>query len=180
MWRIIIKTFSRIWNILLYFIIFIEIVLLTIFALPNIFGIRVFTVSSGSMIPKYNIGSIIYVKKAKPSDIKIGDSITFYIQGSSTVATHEVYEISEDSMTYRTQGINNKDENGAIIHDANPTTYGEVVGKVVFCIPVIGVIFDFLSNIPILCTLIIITIIMVLTSFFMSRGKDKNVNKSIK
>ncbi len=40
------------------------------------------------MEPVYPVGSIIYVKRADPQDIQVGEAITFYLN-RSTVATHQ-------------------------------------------------------------------------------------------
>lgn len=45
--------------------------MLVLFAVPNLFGVKAFVVSSGSMIPKFDIGSVVYVKKVEPSNIKL-------------------------------------------------------------------------------------------------------------
>ena len=107
-----INIFKTIFKIFIDIIIFIEIVLIALFFFPRIIGIKTYIVTSGSMEPLYPIGSLVYVKSVDASEIKIGDAITFYMNESTIVATHQVYEINEGKSEFRTQGINNKDENG--------------------------------------------------------------------
>ena len=43
----------------------------------SFFNYRIFTVVTGSMEPKYMIGDILIAKETKPSEIKIGDEISY-------------------------------------------------------------------------------------------------------
>ncbi len=47
---------------------------------------------SGSMELTYHVGALIYVKEVDPSEIQVGDAITF-LPSEDTVATHRVVEI---------------------------------------------------------------------------------------
>ena len=60
---------------------------------------RIFTVVTGSMEPKYKIGDILIAKERDPSEIKVGDAISYVatrdeIKGN--VVTHEVVNITRD------------------------------------------------------------------------------------
>lgn len=145
-----------------------------LFALPALFGIKPYVVTSGSMEPKFKVGSIAYVKKTKEADIKVGDTITFYMKNSNIVATHEVYEVDKKNLLFRTQGINNKDDNGNVIHDANPVLYKDVIGKAIFCIPYLGIIYEFVLKSPGLYIILGITIGAVLISFLIDRKGGKH------
>ena len=105
---------------------------------PRFLGIKTFVVTSGSMRSIYPVGSLIYVKKVDFNDIVKGDSITFYLD--DIVATHQVYEIDENKKSFRTQGVDNKDDNGNIIKDAALVKYSSVIGKSIFCIYFLGYI----------------------------------------
>ncbi|MDA4324587.1 signal peptidase I, partial [Escherichia coli] len=48
------------------------------------------------MEPEYPVGSLIYVDRVEPSEISIGDPITFVMNESLMVATHRVVDIKED------------------------------------------------------------------------------------
>lgn len=43
----------------------------------SFFNYRMFTVISGSMKPKYDIGDVLISKKEDPSKIKVGDTISY-------------------------------------------------------------------------------------------------------
>ena len=119
------------------------------------------------MEPKYHVGSLIYVKK---------DAITFYMPSSKIVATHEVYEIDNTNKLFKTQGINNLDENGSIIHDATPIPFDNLVGRPILCIPYLGYINKYVTKSPGLYIVIGLTILIIIISFLFEgkEGEEKN------
>lgn len=169
-----IEILRKFWNILLSLILTIEIILVILFAVPNLFQIKPYIVTSGSMEPDYPVGSLIYVKKADVNTIKVGDVITFYMTDSDIVATHEVYEIDTTNKEFRTQGINNVDEDGNIIHDANPVSFDNLIGTPIYCIPYLGYINKYITKSPGLYIVIGITLFVVIMSFlFEKKEKEK-------
>ena len=79
----------------------------------SLFSYRMFTVVSGSMEPEYNIGDVLIAKETKPSDIKVGDDVS-YLGNSSTfngkVVTHRVIKIEKDiegKYIFHTKGLAN-------------------------------------------------------------------------
>ena len=69
-------------------------------------------VTTESMEPTLNVGDLIYVKGVAPTEIKVGDIVTFkppanYMGG--TLVTHRVVEVSYDAneVYFRTKGDNN-------------------------------------------------------------------------
>lgn len=76
-----------------------------------VFNVRMFTVASGSMAPKYNIGDVLVSKVVKPEKVKVGDTISYLgMKGDlrDKVITHEVIEIEKDSegkILFHTKGI---------------------------------------------------------------------------
>lgn len=97
----------------------------------RLFGIQVYSVISGSMEPEYPVGSLIYVKKAEPSDISVGDVITFVLP-SNTPATHRVVRIDEQNRCFYTKGDANEAEDGS------PVDFRNLIGTPVFKIPYLG------------------------------------------
>lgn len=94
-------------------------------------------VTTGSMEPAIKVGDLIYVKGVSPTDIQVGDIITFkpsrdYIKG--TLITHRVVEVTYDSseIYFRTKG------------DANPSIdpwivkSSDIVGRESGVIPGVG------------------------------------------
>lgn len=66
----------------------------------SIFNYRMFTVISGSMKPKYDIGDVLIAKSVKSSTIKVGDTISYLgATGDfkNKVITHQVIKIEKDT-----------------------------------------------------------------------------------
>lgn len=95
-------------------------------------GFQTYSVLSGSMEPAYHTGSLIYVKKTDPQDIKTGDPITFILDENLTVATHRVIKIDEKNQYFYTKGDANENP------DASPVHFKNLIGKPVFTIPYLG------------------------------------------
>lgn len=157
---------------MLYIVIVVEFILLVIFYLPNIFGIKSYVITSGSMKPKYDIGSLIYVKKTSPYEVKEKDAITFYMTSSKIVATHEVYKIDKENEKFYTRGINNKDDKGNIVNDAAPVPFSRLIGKTVFSIPYIGYVNRFITSSPGIYLVIFMTLILIVVSFLLDKKKN--------
>lgn len=132
------------------------------------------------MEPLYPVGSFLYVKKVDISEVKLGDTITFYIEGSTIVATHQVYEIDKDKSEFRTQGINNKDENGEIIHDALPVKYSSLIGKPILCIKYLGYINRFVTTPPGIYIIFTFTIFFIIINLILEKKEEETYEKSRK
>jgi signal peptidase len=66
----------------------------------SFFNYRMFTVITGSMKPKYDIGDVLISKSVNPSTIKVGDAITYLGNKGNLinkVITHEVVKIEKDA-----------------------------------------------------------------------------------
>lgn len=92
-------------------------------------GLQPLAVLSGSMEPKYPVGSLIYVKAVDPENLKAGDIITFRMEGD-LLATHRIVEILEEG--FRTKGDANEFADGTLVVSR------DVVGTPVFSIPALG------------------------------------------
>lgn len=110
----------------------------------RLFGFQVYGVLSGSMEPTYPTGSLIYVRRVDPSELKLRDVITFQVS-RSTIATHRIIEIVTDpgnpaSLSFRTQGDANDSP------DANLVSPGSIIGRVSFCIPYMGTLASYIQS----------------------------------
>lgn len=99
-------------------------------------GLQPYTVLSGSMEPNYHVGSLIYVVKVDPLTLKKWDAITFQTS-NGTVVTHRIIAVIPDEedpgvVRFQTQGDANNAPDGDLVHGRN------VIGKVVFSIPLMG------------------------------------------
>lgn len=106
-----------------------------------------FSVLSGSMEPELPVGSLIYVKPVDPTEVHVGEAITFRL-GSGTLVTHEVYEIDASAREFKTHGIANVDAQGNISPDAAPVPWSSLVGSVVACVPLLGYVNVFVTQPP--------------------------------
>ena len=93
---------------------------------------RMFTVVTGSMEPKYNIGDVLIAKEKDPSKIKVGDAISYLAskgEVKNNVVTHQVVSISKDEngkYLFHSKGIANLIEDPVVHEDQ---LYGVVVYK---------------------------------------------------
>ena len=143
----------------------------------RIFGIRIFTVLSGSMEPAYHTGSLIYVKQADTAALAPGDVITFLLD-KNTVATHRIIEVVGDAddlnnIRYRTKGDANDYADGGLVHCNN------VIGTPVFSVPYIGYLVSGIQSPPGIYVAISIGILLLLlvflSDFFKKRRKTNLV-----
>lgn len=96
-------------------------------------GMNSYIVTSQSMAPAISAGSLVYV--ADTGEYEVGDVITFQRDGK--LVTHRIVEAGSDS--YVTKGDAN-DRRDA------PITRSQIVGEVLFTIPLYGYFFDFAST----------------------------------
>ena len=88
----------------------------------SFFGFRIFRVQTGSMIPKYQIGDVIFVRETDPDKIKIGDDVTYKGTTGSMkglLVTHRVIDIEEveGKKVFHTKGIANELEDPVVSED---------------------------------------------------------------
>lgn len=100
---------------------------------PRLFGYQIYGVLSGSMEPKFHVGSVVYVNTIAPEEIHVGDAITFHLESNNTVvATHRVIEIDKAGRTFTTKGDAND------VADGEPVAFERLIGKSEFSIPLLG------------------------------------------
>ena len=160
---------SRIFNVLANLIIALIVALCAVIMLPKVFGYEVYGILSGSMLPSYPIGSIIYVQHEEANNIEVGDVITFNMAaGSDVVATHRVVEINKEEETFTTKGDNNT-------VDSSPVFFERLIGKVVLCILVLDYIAAFIQStngiIAGVGTIVIVFALWFLSDYFKKHNK---------
>ena len=100
-----------------------------------VFGLRVFVVTSGSMVPLAQTGDAILLREVAPDDVHVGDVITFRPLREGGVRTHRVvslHEVEGAGLHFRTKGDANDEP------DANLVPAANVLGRVVKVVPRIG------------------------------------------
>ncbi len=131
---------KKIWNVATTVIVVAVVFFAALLIGVRLFGVQVYSVISGSMEPEYPVGCLIYVKEADPSEIKVGDVITFVLE-NETPATHRVIGIDEDNQKFYTKGDANDTEDA-------PVHFNNLIGKPVFKIPYLGYVAYYIQHPP--------------------------------
>ena len=110
----------------------------------SIFNYRMFTVISGSMEPRYNIGDVLFAKEVEPESIKVGDTISYLGTQNSfrdKVVTHEVTKIEKTDGKYyfHTKGLTNLVEDPIVSED-------QLYGKVIYKSVIISLVYKIVST----------------------------------
>ena len=125
----------------------------------NIFGISYYNILTDSMTSVYPRGTFILVKATKEQDLQVGDDITF-MENETKIITHRIIEIIENHddsnmRGFKTQGVDNPAPDKEIVY------YGNVIGRVVWNVPMLGFILDYIVS----HLLIVIIAILILFTF---------------
>lgn len=112
----------------------------------NFAGFTPLTVKSDSMVPTFQTGDLIIIKTCDPKKLKEGDIVTFYtiINNEFALNTHRITQIQEigGMRSFVTKGDNNA------IPDTHVIAEGDIVGRYVGAIPVLGKLMMFLKTGP--------------------------------
>ncbi|MBC7247873.1 MAG: signal peptidase I [Actinobacteria bacterium] len=162
------------------------ILLLTSFLMiAPLFGMQAYTVLSGSMEPALKVGGITVCKSVPVESIKVGDIIAFNSLEGVKV-THRVISVADEGGTlmFRTKGDANE--------EPDPDEFsisGNTVHKVVFHIPYLGYVYNFIRNKLVFITIIMGSALLLLAilgkemratlSEFRSRRKDVSTGASM-
>ena len=106
-----------------------------------------YVIVSPSMVPTINVNDGVVVQRVdKQGNLNIGDIITFSskdIRYSGLTITHRIVgkqTIQNGNLVYRTKGDNNKSEDSSLV------SFGDIYGKVLFKVPSVGVLYNFITN----------------------------------
>ena len=135
----------------------------------HILGIYMFNIVSGSMEPTLEINDVVVVQKCEPSQLQIGDIITFQQDGRTI--SHRILDITEEKGTikFETKGDNNE------FKDPELVEVGQVYGKVLFKIDNIGKAVSYIQNARGFINIAIFAIIVYILGSL--RDKQKNSRK---
>lgn len=100
-------------------------------SLPQIWGLKLYAVTSGSMVPEIPVGAAVYVAPAAKEQLKEGDVITFSLGAEGMTATHRIIRILREGG-FETKGDANEQP------DAKPVKYEQIQGRVCAAIPYLG------------------------------------------
>ncbi len=141
----------------------IAIVIIIGFVACLIFRIKPGVVISGSMEPAIHVGSLAFINE-KDKEPEVGDAIAF--QNGDNIVTHRVVEKVSDG--YKTKGDSNENADPWTVDRAN------VVGKIIFSIPLLGYVFNFITTTKGIIICVALIICLVLTSFLTIKPKENN------
>ena len=168
-----VKTFKIISKILSFLAVFTVVILAVLLVGTKLIGLTPYTVLSGSMEPEYHVGSVIYVTKVEPEELKERDCITYYMSNGSVV-THRIIEVKKadnGELTFRTKGDANENPDGYQPASA-------IIGKAVFSIPYLGYLSDFVQRpvglIVVVGSCIFVFIISLVIDSIFSESKTKS------
>jgi len=135
-----------------------------IFVTPQLMGLQAYVVTSGSMSPHIPKGSVIYVESVPPSQLEVGDVITFAPNTSNIPAKRVVHRIVGIRETNYTRDFKTKGDANA---EADPgwTQSYRVLGKEVFSIPMLGSIVSDAHTLP------AVIILVMLPAIFLMRNE---------
>lgn len=110
-----------------------------------IMGYRVFSVASESMKEEYSIGDIIIIKEVEPSELKVGDNVTYVGKKgnlSGLIITHKIMSVRKENNDYYyiTKGTSNEIEDPEI-------SYQQIYGKVIYKTIVFSYVGRLMSNV---------------------------------
>jgi len=142
----------------------------------RIFGLQVFGVLTGSMEPAYPTGSLIYVQKTNPNELRVNDVIIFSLS-PNVIATHRIVELVPDEnnpsvVRFRTKGDANNDV------DASLVSAGNIIGKALFAIPQMGYLASYIQQPPGLYVAILVCALMIAFVFYTDSLENKSRQNS--
>lgn len=106
----------------------------------KLLGIKLYAVLTPSMSPALETGYVVIVSPTEFEELEEGHIITYYRNKDLETATHRIVAINHERRSFITKGDNNE------VSDGKPIFYDNVVGKVVFSIPLLGYILMFFST----------------------------------
>lgn len=106
-----------------------------------------YVIVSPSMVPTINVNDGVVVQRVdKQGNLNIGDIITFSskdIRYSGLTITHRIVgkqTIQNGNLVYRTKGDNNRSEDSSLV------SFSDIYGKVLFKVPSVGILYNFITN----------------------------------
>ncbi len=132
-----------------------------------------YVVLTGSMLPEIDPKDVVVTKKIEGKDLKVGDIITFIPSDSrisNIIVTHRIlnkyYDATTNKYTYQTKGDANNTPDFTLAEDQN------IIGKVIFRIPKVGYIQEFLATRGGWIIVVLIPALVILSYDIMRLGKN--------
>lgn len=148
----------------------------------SFFNFRMFTVVTGSMAPKYNVGDVLISRDVEASTIKVGDTISYHGAAGDfkgKVITHQVVGIEKDEYgeyTFRAKGLTNLIEDPIVYENQ---LYGIVIYKSVilsFIYKVVGTLAGFFVLIIVPLMFVVGSEMIIILLDKEEKRRDKQIN----
>ena len=125
------------------------------------FGYTFFEVATGSMADTINIGDVVVVKVN--DEVKENDIIVYKEENS--FITHRIIKIDGQNLITRGDANNSEDK---------PIKSSQILGKVIYTIPKIGIWRKILASPEILGMIIVVIILLGIIFMYTSKSEDEN------
>jgi len=137
-------------------------------------GTKVFAVATPSMETEIPEGSLVFVHKS--DEYKEGDVITAKLLGNDdNTFTHRIVSIDNEKGLVYTKGDNN------LAPDRLPTPVSDIIGKVVFSVPCLGLLaLNFNSTIVIIVLAAVLVVLMLIRFILYKKSEKKEVTENEK
>lgn len=166
---------KKICNFLLTILLIVLLLVAVALIAPPMLGYQSMAVLSGSMEPNIAVGAIVYAKEVEPSELKVGDIITYRLSGDTRV-THRIKEIDTTQQCFITKGDANE------VADATPVAFEQVIGKVDFYLPLLGYMSIYIKTplgiVAICGVLFLMLLLNFLPDLFVDEKKSDTFEKS--
>ena len=167
------KTIKKVWNVVTNILVIIVVIIAIALVGVRLVGINVFTVLSGSMLPTYQVGSLIYVKDIDHTEIEgctplaegeaapagadtfeyngttylVDGTVLTFMLSEDTIATHRCVAVVPDENDPTVLRFMTKGDNNDAVDDSL-VHYKNVIGTPVFHIPYLGYVANYIQNPP--------------------------------
>ena len=163
------KVFNIIYN-----IVAITIILVFLFtAGVAVSGTKVFAVATPSMEAEFPEGSLVFVRESE--EYTEGDVITAKLLGDNdNTFTHRIVSVDAENGLVYTKGDNN------LSPDRLPTQVADIIGKVVFSVPYLGLLALNFNSTTVILVLAAVLLVLMLVRFVLHKKSEKEVTENEK
>ena len=159
---------------IIYNIVAITIILVFLFtAGVAVSGTKVFAVATPSMEAEIPEGSLVFVRESE--EYTEGDVITAKLLGDNdNTFTHRIVSVDTENDLVYTKGDSN------LSPDRLPTAMSDIIGKVVFSVPYLGLLALNFNSTTVILVLAAVLLVLMLVRFVLHKKSDKEVTENEK
>jgi signal peptidase len=96
----------------------------------NVHHQQVLIVTSGSMVPMFSAGDAVTVERPNPSELRVGDVVTFRTSAGGETTTHRIHQLKPrpEGLLFQTKGDANQTPDPNLVPASNVT--GVMTGEI--------------------------------------------------